>query len=334
MKTIVGEYYGFYIFEDFFVGSCPPEFTDWRERIDWMETVTYSKDFGDVSISICHDLMFVMRVKSIEGSSFDEKSSQTDFRELGKYADYANCITLLFENVFDQFCKDHKGSFPSEVDSRDIIELYQEDDKFRVSSYMPNGFAEKCVTLFRSRVTDSSLQDAYGQESGYLLPDEVFNTFFTKCIDVFEDYAKVRLLSQLMKSLSEFRYGNRETSFILAWFAVETLIQERFGKWLSEKGKTYDDGSKRINSDRKKYLMGRDYSISIVTNILELADVYPFELFQDINDARKVRNDIVHEQHRCTLEECQQVMLLAAKLIKLQHGVEIVLDDHFPMYLW
>lgn len=334
MTIILGQYYGFYVFEDFFVGSCPPEFNNWRERIDWMETIVHSKDFGDVSIAICHDLMFVMRVKSIEASSFNERTSQTDFRELGKYADYANCITLLFENAFDQFCKDHKGSFPSEINSRDIIEVYQGDDRVKVSIHAPNGFAEKCITLFRSRVTDSDLQDIYGYECNYLLPDKVLDTFFEKCTGVLEDYAKVRLLSQLMKSLSEFRFGSRETSFILAWFAIETLIQARFGEWLSGKEETYDDGSERINSDRKKQLMGRDYSISVVTNILELSDVYPFELFQNINRARKVRNDIVHNQHRCTPEECQQVMSLAAKLIKLHHGVEIELDDRFPMYLW
>lgn len=334
MKIILGQYHGFYIFEGFFVGSCPPEFDDWRERIDWMETVIRSEDFGDVSIAICHDLMLVMRVKSIEASSSNASTSQTDFRELGKYADYANCISLFFENAFDQFCKDHKGFFPSEVNSRDLISVYQEEDKFRVVSHAPNGFAEKCVTLFRSRITYTEAQAIYGNHESYLLPNEVLDTFFEHCRGVLEDYRKVRLLSQIMKSLSEFRFGSRETSFILAWFSIEEMIQKQYDEWLEGKQIEYSDGSKRLNSDRKDLLTGRDYSVSTMTNILELSDVYSYELFKTINKARKIRNDIVHNQHRCKPEECQLVMSLAAQLIKLHYDVEIELDDRFPIYLW
>ena len=85
------------------------------------------------------------------------------------------------------------------------------------------------------------------------------------------------------------------------------------------------DGSKRINRERREYLTGRDFPISLVSNLLELWDVLPFPLFDDINSVRGLRNKIVHGHNFSpTANEAQLAMETAQSMIDRLWGLRFV----------
>jgi hypothetical protein len=53
------------------------------------------------------------------------------------------------------------------------------------------------------------------------------------------------------------------------------------------------DQRKRINRDRKKFLTEREFTISVISNMLELFGVLKNDLFRDIDEIRRYRNEIV-----------------------------------------
>lgn len=79
----------------------------------------------------------------------------------------------------------------------------------------------------------------------------------------------------------------------LAWTACEQLVSRQWSLLLDEIGA--DRGTEiRMNKDRRKKLTGRDYSASVMTEILESHRKIDFELYELLNRARKARNDWSH----------------------------------------
>jgi hypothetical protein len=82
---------------------------------------------------------------------------------------------------------------------------------------------------------------------------------------------------------------------VLAWFITEGSIAKLWERHLHSLNREYENGQKRINRERNDLLVGRDFTISIVSNLLELWDILPNPLFKDIDAVRKFRNQIVHK---------------------------------------
>jgi len=78
-------------------------------------------------------------------------------------------------------------------------------------------------------------------------------------------------------------------------------------------------------------LLGRDYTISVVSNILELADVLEADLFSKINLVRKMRNDIVHENQEATQGGCLTAYKILEHFIQSDYDINLHLDAFHPI---
>ncbi len=126
-----------------------------------------------------------------------------------------------------------------------------------------------------------------------------------------------KTLASFAKSLSEYKVGNYETSVVLAWFITEAAISQLWKSHIDGLNQDIQDGRMRINRERTDYLTGRDFPISLVSNLLELWDVLPYPLFQDIDSARGFRNKIVHGRNFSpTASESQLAMKTAKSMIE------------------
>lgn len=78
----------------------------------------------------------------------------------------------------------------------------------------------------------------------------------------------------------------------------------------------FPDGSRRVSGDRRNTLTGRDYPISVVSNLLELSGTLPFETFRTVDAVRGYRNKVVHQDpgFSCGPVHCQQAIGLALEL--------------------
>lgn len=116
----------------------------------------------------------------------------------------------------------------------------------------------------------------------------------------------------------EFRSGE---SLAIGWTACEQLVSEEWKQLLSisDAGRAEEA---RLTRDRKKKLLGRDYTASVMVEMLELHGRLTDSLYRNLEIARKARNNWAHDMKVPSGGEvfaCQQAIqeLLARKGIQL-----------------
>ena len=101
-------------------------------------------------------------------------------------------------------------------------------------------------------------------------------------------------------------------------------------KWktfLENKNKIYENGKKRIDKDRqKKFIDGRDYTMSVISNIMELSDIISFDTFNKTDLVRGYRNKVVHQDHanKCTAKHCDDAIGLALDLLSDELPIKLL----------
>lgn len=111
-------------------------------------------------------------------------------------------------------------------------------------------------------------------------------------------------------------------SLILSWAVCEKLINHLWGDFVRTK-KGVINGVERVNKDRVKKLEGRDFTASIVTEVLELSGVINFELFRGIDDARRKRNAWLHSLNAIEDKDASSAMRTAIELFQVATGVAL-----------
>lgn len=139
-------------------------------------------------------------------------------------------------------------------------------------------------------------------------------------------------LSQLLKASKEYENHNLSYALLLAWLVIESALTDKWEGYL-RKNADSTSGKKRINAERNKVLTGRDYTISVITNFLELANEITFDQFLSLDTIRKVRNKIIHGEPNflCSEEDCKRAIRLALELST--EGTPLNFEWNFVMTL-
>ena len=300
---------------------------------DLMAECMYSHSTDDYKLSVCRDGMFIIEVSSLE-NDLKKSSSSPQFSELeGRYLEYINCVILLLESALQKVSGDN-WIFSEEINKKNVIHVFFEDNHFKIMSHPSYGTAE----LFTGSRILKTISPYDGSESWLkgreVLGQDVFNELFQDADIVFKSDENVKLLARLMKSLSEYRMADKEISLLISWFVLESFINQKWDIWLEEQNKESLEGSKRINSKRREELTkGRDYTASVISNFLELANVLSFDEFKHLTVLRKVRNSIVHKKKEdCTYEHCRDALKLATKWVNAELAITLLLDLSHPIY--
>jgi hypothetical protein len=88
----------------------------------------------------------------------------------------------------------------------------------------------------------------------------------------------------------ERRFGE---ALVLAWGVCEQLVSHEWSKLID--AADHSSGAIRMNKERKTKLTGRDYTASVMTEVLELSGRIDHELYRLLEVARKARNRWAHE---------------------------------------
>jgi len=108
----------------------------------------------------------------------------------------------------------------------------------------------------------------------------------------------------------------------LSWAVCEKTINHLWGEFLLGKRAECEEVV-RINKKRTKKLKGRDFTASIVSEILELSDVLKTQLFHRVDDARKKRNAWLHSLDVIDDRDAASAMRAATGLFELATGVAL-----------
>lgn len=107
----------------------------------------------------------------------------------------------------------------------------------------------------------------------------------------FEDLAQ--LVELLYRAAAEYPEQRFAESLILSWAVCEKLLDRLWRTYIGE-NTMGDDGTQRINRKRRDKLSSRDFTASVISEILELNRQLPFPLFQNLETVRQSRNAWLH----------------------------------------
>ncbi len=320
---MAGNYVGFYTSRPIWAGEALDLnsnliIKDFSKRMSHIE---YTFNYDDFSLGFCKDGMILWICTKWEKNRRSMESIEGRLKWWNEYLTYLNCINLLIDNAVDSIMN-HVYLDLSEVTNKDIINVTVENDvrtchpplsinSTILSKTIPN--APSSIETYLNDICkdyEKSEDTIYNILSTYtlnLVPG-LFNWRLAVPKEVFDQVAKSfavivnkkhisPLIAGIAKSVSEYKVANYPISLTLAWFVIESIVQKKWS-FLQEKNETLEDGKKRINKDRRALLYGRDYTISIISNILELSDFIPFDIFTKKDKVRRYRNKVTSRPKR------------------------------------
>ncbi len=330
VRMPINQFTAFYPSRPFWAGS-KVNFDD-QSYEGWfhnqMVEEVFSKSNNAYTIKVCRDGRIMLRLEALEQdqSSDTPPPIEDTVRRWGEYLDYLNAFYLLLDSSTIEISKLSYFNL-HEITNRDAFRVHYENGK----STGENIAAESIASVFQmARYTSSYHSGIPIQYDPRIMMRHVIT------LDVIEHasslFAQVvaspgleKTLASFAKSLSEYKVGNYETSIVLSWFITEAAISYLWITHIDSLNRNLQEGQKRISRDRIDYLTGRDFPISLVSNLLELWDVLPHPLFQNIDAVRGFRNKIVHgRDFEPSANEAQLAMKTAHAMIERRWGLHFV----------
>lgn len=325
------QFTAFYPSKAFWAGS-EVNFEDQSEEgwfHDQMVEEVFSRELASHTIKVCRDGRIMIRVESLEEGR-DPKDMTTSIEESvkiwGEYLDYLNTFYLLLSSSTMEIMN---LSFFNlhEITNRDAFRMTYKEGK----SVGENIAFESIASVFQMNRYLSSYRLGVPIESNFFGRRVITIETIERTSQLFEQVISEpgleKTLASYAKSLSEYKVGNYETSVVLAWFITEAIISGIWKDHIDSLNMEFPDGSKRINRERSDTLTGSNFSISIVSNFLELWGVLPNDIFQDIDSVRGYRNKIVHGHNfRPSADEAQLALKTAHWMIESKLGFKFTSD--------
>ena len=107
----------------------------------------------------------------------------------------------------------------------------------------------------------------------------------------------------------------------LAWGVCEQLLSTAWETLLNDTSPT-----RRMSKERKNKLRSRDYTASVITEVLELGMRIEYELYRHLEEARKARNSWTHNMREISFGQATEAIRAAEGLFRHIHGIELSLQ--------
>ena len=150
-------------------------------------------------------------------------------------------------------------------------------------------------------------------------------SLFNQLVSFPEDQMVITVVDILLRARRALEESDYVVSLTLAWSAAERLLNTLWDRYLQNNRERVIGGTTVhfINSERKERLMSRDYTASVKSEVLSLADVLPFEMFENFTRARKARNDWLHGLTHPTREDASAAISSVRELFRLLYNIEL-----------
>lgn len=329
------EFLGFYAVTPFWAGD--PLVNDGRIdsflASDSLSRIKFAQSESGISVSICKDGMILIRVDQLEKKISDTHKQGDITKEpilWNQYLKLANVYYLLLS------CSHYEVSGSSylqlaEVTNRDAVRCAYRGAVFANGILASESYAAQFQKDRHPRIFGGKLDTFTRKRSS--IEENVFQHCFERFIRIAQDEQLVERLSVLAKCVNEYIVGNYQVSIVNAWFLCERELSDRWNTFLNSKNIEYKDKSKRINSERRKLLNGRDFTAGVVSNILELVDIVSHDDLKILNEVRKTRNDIAHglDKKEYDHKDCWSAILIASKLILEKESFHLKMNRRYRL---
>lgn len=153
------------------------------------------------------------------------------------------------------------------------------------------------------------------------VPVRVFERAAEVFSSVHERFQEKTLELLPLLHISALHYENLEFSscLLIGWSVVEAL-QNRLWMQTISTVSTLKGGHTRVNAERRKRLNGRDYTASVVSQVLSLMGKIDDSRLGALDAARGARNKFAHELAVVSPEAAAQPLSIAASMIAEEAG--------------
>lgn len=285
-----------------------------------MSEIVFEERIDDLQLRIARDGLIELRDQSLEDritAERDHGALQTTVEIWSEYLMLANCVYLLLDMA--TISRQNFAFFDfQEITRKDAFRMTYENGRFSSSGHPIESIAGSfCMGRYLSDYrpgvplsidTRISFRQVIEEDTLKLLAHELSQVLQAK--ELLEKFYT------LSKSMSEYKVGNYKACIVLCWFVIEERLNELYSGFLDEKNCMHGE-RKRINHERMKFLTGRDFTASIVSNILELCNIITFDNFDRVDKVRRLRNDIAHGLNKMEIgsDDCSDALKLACDLL-------------------
>lgn len=294
-----------------------------------LQEVVLSKESDIFSIKIAQDGMIILRVNRIENKMvpFSERLNNSDYtifndiKVWNDYIEYLNAFYLLLDSSLIKFEKEtflEIKALTKENVMRAYFGYIDSVEIFQGCQSASNNY--KVYT--KNRTPDINYHMIKSKNNKFISNKVLVNTIedFEYCC---KDHNLIKILSTITRSITEYKEGNNETSILFSWFIIESIIVNIWEEHINSLNISYEDGSKRINRNRKKQLEG--LNISIIISLLELLNLIPHDIYVEIDEIRLSRNKIVHieQDYIASNNDSSKSIICTKNLIKFKYNLDI-----------
>jgi hypothetical protein len=134
------------------------------------------------------------------------------------------------------------------------------------------------------------------------------------------------------RAYQDHNYGQ---SLVNMWTVSEQLIQELWKQYIRDNRQRESDGQavNFITGKRKERLEDeRTFTAAVVSEILSLTEILPFELYRALSTARKARNDWVHDLIPVSYEVAAEAGKAAEQLLRLVEGIDLEVPPQLHLH--
>jgi hypothetical protein len=115
-----------------------------------------------------------------------------------------------------------------------------------------------------------------------------------------------------------------DASLIQSWAAIERRLTDVWDRYIAQNRERRVDGKVETFINAKRTLTGgRDFTISIVSEILSLLDLIPSDLYQRLAPVRRARNDWMHALTPVSGSASAQSLHVAFDLLRAVDGIDL-----------
>jgi hypothetical protein len=287
-----------------------------------MSEVVFSHSEEMYELAVCRDGRVMLYLKQLEKK---EESFDSTVERWGNYLDYLNSYYLMLDSSVIEVM--NTGIFSlHEITSRDAFTQTIKDGKTSSEIISTDSVASifqsaRYLSTYHHSMPPSIDSRHFGRQ---VVSEQALEEAANKFSYLFQNQGLEKNVSGIAKSISEYKVGNYESSIIMSWFVCEKILSE---KWLVHLNSLNTEclGVKRINSKRLKHLMDRDYTISVIINILELWEELSFEQYLKLEKVRVARNKIAHgdRRYKASADDASNAIESAIKLIQQTHNLRL-----------
>lgn len=158
----------------------------------------------------------------------------------------------------------------------------------------------------------------YSDQRNILEVETLSNTIelMKKCKVAFgEEYTEVMTLIYI--ACHQYSQHQFSSAHLIAWAVVEKLINMIWNQLQNEVSKV-NGGHTELTKKRKELLAGRDYTASVIIQILSINKKIDDNFLDLLNNARKKRNDFAHSLVPISADDAIKIILLATDLVSKQ----------------